>query len=146
MSSADVSTTAPGWSLGRLGTRGHRRRRPARTVGAGSRVDGRLPAAVDPWLIGWNGTTEPSGVGRSGEIRTRDPLLPKQVRYQTALRSARPFVNIRRRRERWLRHRLITTAATGNQASPARSLAEAGRQAASRSIYEVMKGLQGTVV
>jgi hypothetical protein len=29
-------------------------------------------------------------VGRSGEIRTRDPLLPKQVRYQAALRSARP--------------------------------------------------------
>ncbi len=23
--------------------------------------------------------------GREGEIRTRDPLLPKQVRYQTAL-------------------------------------------------------------
>src|SRR5262245_40679892 len=29
-------------------------------------------------------------VGRSGEIRTPDPLLPKQVRYQAALRSARP--------------------------------------------------------
>ena len=29
--------------------------------------------------------------GRSGEIRTPDPLLPKQVRYQAALRSARPF-------------------------------------------------------
>jgi hypothetical protein len=28
--------------------------------------------------------------GRSGEIRTPDPLLPKQVRYQAALRSARP--------------------------------------------------------
>jgi hypothetical protein len=27
--------------------------------------------------------------GRSGEIRTPDPLLPKQVRYQAALRSAR---------------------------------------------------------
>ncbi len=26
--------------------------------------------------------------GRSGEIRTPDPLLPKQVRYQAALRSA----------------------------------------------------------
>lgn len=25
--------------------------------------------------------------GRSGEIRTPDPLLPKQVRYQAALRS-----------------------------------------------------------
>ena len=30
------------------------------------------------------------GIGRSGEIRTPDPLLPKQVRYQAALRSARP--------------------------------------------------------
>ena len=29
--------------------------------------------------------------GRSGEIRTPDPLLPKQVRYQAALRSARPL-------------------------------------------------------
>ena len=26
-------------------------------------------------------------IGRSGEIRTPDPLLPKQVRYQAALRS-----------------------------------------------------------
>ena len=26
-------------------------------------------------------------VGRSGEIRTHDPLLPKQVRYQAALHS-----------------------------------------------------------
>jgi hypothetical protein len=25
--------------------------------------------------------------GRSGGIRTRDPLLPKQMRYQAALRS-----------------------------------------------------------
>lgn len=30
-------------------------------------------------------TTE--DIGRSGEIRTPDPLLPKQVRYQAALRS-----------------------------------------------------------
>ncbi len=30
-------------------------------------------------------------IGRSGEIRTPDPLLPKQVRYQAALRSARPM-------------------------------------------------------
>ncbi len=28
-----------------------------------------------------------SEIGRSGEIRTPDPLLPKQVRYQAALRS-----------------------------------------------------------
>ena len=26
-------------------------------------------------------------IGRSGGIRTRDPLLPKQMRYQAALRS-----------------------------------------------------------
>ena len=32
--------------------------------------------------------------GRSGEIRTPDPLLPKQVRYQAALRSA--LLEIRR--------------------------------------------------
>ena len=32
--------------------------------------------------------------GRSGEIRTPDPLLPKQVRYQAALRSA--ILEIRR--------------------------------------------------
>ncbi len=31
------------------------------------------------------------GTGRSERIRTSDPLLPKQVRYQAALRSARPF-------------------------------------------------------
>ena len=30
--------------------------------------------------------------GRSERIRTSDPLLPKQVRYQAALRSARPSV------------------------------------------------------
>ena len=34
----------------------------------------------------------PKRNGRSGEIRTPDPLLPKQVRYQAALRSARPYV------------------------------------------------------
>lgn len=28
-------------------------------------------------------------IGRSERIRTSDPLLPKQVRYQTALRSDR---------------------------------------------------------
>ena len=28
-----------------------------------------------------------TGNGRSGEIRTPDPLLPKQVRYQAALHS-----------------------------------------------------------
>jgi hypothetical protein len=31
----------------------------------------------------------PDRNGRSGEIRTPDPLLPKQVRYQAALRCAR---------------------------------------------------------
>ena len=30
----------------------------------------------------------PKRIGRSGAIRTPDPLLPKQVRYQAALRSA----------------------------------------------------------
>ncbi len=35
--------------------------------------------------------------GRSGEIRTPDPLLPKQVRYQAALRSARPMQKARKR-------------------------------------------------
>jgi hypothetical protein len=29
------------------------------------------------------------GNGRSGKIRTCDPLLPKQMRYQAALRSER---------------------------------------------------------
>jgi hypothetical protein len=29
--------------------------------------------------------------GRSGVIRTHDPLLPKQMRYQAALRSAIPW-------------------------------------------------------
>jgi hypothetical protein len=30
--------------------------------------------------------------GRSGGIRTRDPLLPKQMRYQAALRSDEPVL------------------------------------------------------
>jgi hypothetical protein len=38
------------------------------------------------------GKPAPKRIGRSGEIRTPDPLLPKQVRYQAALRSARPYV------------------------------------------------------
>jgi hypothetical protein len=38
--------------------------------------------------------------GRSGEIRTPDPLLPKQVRYQAALRSARPCVLTAGRQQR----------------------------------------------
>ena len=38
--------------------------------------------------------------GRSGEIRTPDPLLPKQVRYQAALRSARPCVLATERQKR----------------------------------------------
>ncbi len=33
------------------------------------------------------------GNGRSGGIRTRDPLLPKQMRYQAALRSDWPYSN-----------------------------------------------------
>jgi hypothetical protein len=41
-----------------------------------------------------NALRDNRSAGRSGEIRTPDPLLPKQVRYQAALRSARP---IRRR-------------------------------------------------
>ena len=28
--------------------------------------------------------------GRNGRIRTYDPLVPNQVRYQTALRSDKP--------------------------------------------------------
>ncbi len=31
--------------------------------------------------------SENPGIGRSERIRTSDPLLPKQVRYQAALRS-----------------------------------------------------------
>ena len=31
--------------------------------------------------------------GRSGGIRTRDPLLPKQMRYQAALRSDCQYSN-----------------------------------------------------
>ena len=33
------------------------------------------------------------GNGRSGGIRTRDPLLPKQMRYQAALRSDKRYSN-----------------------------------------------------
>jgi hypothetical protein len=32
--------------------------------------------------------------GRSGGIRTRDPLLPKQMRYQAALRSDSSYSNL----------------------------------------------------
>ena len=39
------------------------------------------------------------GDGRSGEIRTPDPLLPKQVRYQAALHSG------------WLKHTYIDVSA-----------------------------------
>ncbi len=35
-------------------------------------------------------------VGRGGGIRTPDPLLPKQMRYQTALRPDRPIISTRR--------------------------------------------------
>ncbi len=35
-----------------------------------------------------DGTFSKAGIGRSGRIRTCDPLLPKQVRYQAALHSA----------------------------------------------------------
>ena len=35
----------------------------------------------------------PSNIGRSGGIRTRDPLLPKQMRYQAALRSDSSYFN-----------------------------------------------------
>ncbi len=41
----------------------------------------------------WN-LPEPDQVnGRSGGIRTRDPLLPKQMRYQAALRSDKRYSN-----------------------------------------------------
>ena len=39
--------------------------------------------------------------GRSGGIRTRDPLLPKQMRYQTALRSDKTQIISRNWKSFW---------------------------------------------
>ena len=45
-------------------------------------------------------------VGRGGGIRTPDPLLPKQMRYQTALRPDMPnsgqFLSVPRPQARWV--------------------------------------------
>jgi hypothetical protein len=35
--------------------------------------------------------------GRGGGIRTRDPLLPKQMRYQAALRPEQTYSNLQNR-------------------------------------------------
>jgi hypothetical protein len=39
---------------------------------------------------------EPDYAGRGGGIRTPDPLLPKQMRYQTALRPDASIVTAER--------------------------------------------------
>lgn len=55
---------------------------------------GKAPGALPNATPGINGAgiTKPNGArpfyfGRSGRIRTRDPMLPKQVRYQATLHS-----------------------------------------------------------
>ena len=51
--------------------------------------------------------------GRGERIRTSDPLVPNQVRYQTALRPE-PLVvkvSLQKRRTRWLRVVLLSLAA-----------------------------------
>ncbi len=40
-------------------------------------------------FVAFGGDRLDFGIGRSERIRTSDPLLPKQVRYQAALRSDR---------------------------------------------------------
>ena len=45
----------------------------------------------------WNLTERNQVNGRSGGIRTRDPLLPKQMRYQAALRSDNLYSNPQKR-------------------------------------------------
>ena len=76
-------------------------RRPELTVGAGDEIRtrdiqlGRLSLYQLSYsrvpggrAAGWRGGR--TWRGRGERIRTSDPLLPKQVRYQTALRPAEP--------------------------------------------------------
>jgi ornithine cyclodeaminase len=62
-------------------------------VGAGtvarSMADAYRSAFADVTITFWNRSAAGAEVGRSERIRTSDPLLPKQVRYQAALRSDR---------------------------------------------------------
>lgn len=48
-------------------------------------------------VFDWNLTEWNQVNGRSGGIRTRDPLLPKQMRYQAALRSDKFYSNPQKR-------------------------------------------------
>jgi hypothetical protein len=61
---------------------------------AGARSPNRIFRMRLPPMPG-NGFSAQENDGRSGEIRTPDPLLPKQVRYQAALRSARLISPVR---------------------------------------------------
>ena len=86
---------------------------PAEGVGAdtcppygpdGTQIQLRLATRVEPYIPTSKKNTgkkkglaacaaRPSNIGRSGGIRTRDPLLPKQMRYQAALRSDSSYSN-----------------------------------------------------
>src|SRR5690606_8100592 len=65
----------------------YRHQRPG-TTAPGLRLQARRPMAAEPFL---QGRQAPKQAGRSGRIRTCDPLLPKQMRYQAALRSETMF-------------------------------------------------------
>ena len=65
-----------------------RKRRAWRQEQIATEIQNEAPAEIQNG--GGNERQAIEDIGRSGEIRTPDPLLPKQVRYQAALRSARP--------------------------------------------------------
>ncbi len=78
-------------------------------------------------------------VGRSGEIRTPDPLLPKQVRYQAALRSARPSGDARHGGH--ARFSSATLTAAAKRAAPAAFLENKARHGTGTKPTEASKAL-----
>ena len=57
-----------------------------------TRVDRRMLCLLEVTVkLGYRNGSHQTVAGRGGGIRTRDPLLPKQMRYQAALRPDIPF-------------------------------------------------------
>ena len=69
--------------------------------------------------------------GRGGEIRTPDPLLPKQLRYQAALHPVRPFDKARN----------LTPKPTGRQSDARPALAAAPARTL-RPVLDLDSGLR----
>src|SRR5690625_2460410 len=80
----------------------------------------------DAHLHGWFPSVLPSASGRGGRIRTSDPLLPKQMRYQTALRPVAPISAVYRLGRGLSNRQMGASDRTGSRASLPQAASSAG--------------------